>query len=817
MSTAELLDILAVPDALPVLPLRDTVLYPEMALPILVGQARSLELVADATRANRLTAVVGQKNPGHVSTRPEDVYQVGTMARIHELGRNDNAVRLAVQGLARIRLLDFVQIQPYLVARVQPAPEPEERGVEVEALVQTAKALFASFVRIMPELSNELIAAAENMTAARPLAYLVASAVPLPMPARQEILELDTSSARLRRLVRILQHEISVRQLVQRITTETAEEMTKAQRDHILRKQIESIQRELGEFDVGRSAPKELRDRLDGLPMPEEARREASREIERLERTPEASPEHALIQTYVDWLLKLPWAQFSGERIDIERARRVLDRDHYDLEKIKDRIIDYLAVKHLREERKGEYEGGAFAIDPAMNEAVRGSEASPAPAKEVHTEPILCFLGPPGVGKTSLGQSIARALGRPFAHQSLGGVHDEAEIRGHRRTYIGAMPGRILQSLARAGSADPVFMLDEIDKLGAGFQGDPSAALLELLDPAQNHAFTDTYLGVPFDLSRVLFICTANTAEAIPPPLLDRLEVLTLAGYTEHEKLEIARRFLVPQQRRANGLREAEVVLSDETIVRIIRHYTREAGVRNLERALGTILRKAARRISERAPVPIRVRADDLHAYLGPVRFFDDVAERIDRPGVAVGLAWTPSGGDILFVEASIVPGNEDRLVLTGMLGNVMRESAEAALTYLRAHAHAMGIGPRALREPCIVHVHVPAGAIPKDGPSAGVTMLVALASHALGRPVRAGVTMTGEITLRGRVLPVGGIKEKVLAAHRAGLRTIILPLRNEGDLEDVPEEVRRSCRFVLTDAVDEVLAESLGVPRDAR
>jgi ATP-dependent Lon protease len=795
-------EILSVPDALPVLPLRDAVLYPEMASPILIGQPQSLELVSDALRANHLAAVVAQKNPESVPARPEDLFRIGTMALLHELGRSDNTMRLAVQGLVRVRLLDFVQSRPYLVARIELAHEWPESGVEIDALMRTARELFGAFVRIADELSNELLGAAEKLSEASSLAYLIASAVPLSMAVRQEVVELDGVSERLRLLIGVLQHELAVRQLIGRITTETAEEMTKAQRDHVLRKHMESIQRELGELDTGRAELKELRDKLEGLSMSEEARKEATHELDRLEHMPEASPEHGMIRSYVDWLLKVPWGKFTGERIDVDRARAVLDEDHHDLDKIKDRIVDYLAVKHLREERKGEF----------------GSDGDGAPGRrtQVRSEPILCFLGPPGVGKTSLGQSIARALGRAFVHQSLGGVHDEAEIRGHRRTYIGAMPGRIIQALARAGTADPVFMLDEIDKLGAGFHGDPSAALLELLDPAQNHAFTDTYLGVSFDLSRVLFVCTANTTESIPPPLLDRMEVLPLAGYAEREKLEIARRFLVPIQRVANGIRRGEVLLPDETIRTVIHRYTREAGVRNLERELGTILRKAARRITQGAVTPIAVSPDDLRGYLGQRRFYDELAERIDRPGVAAGLSWTPSGGDILFVEASMVSGNEDRLILTGMLGNVMRESAEAALTYLRAHAPALGIEPRELRERRIVHIHVPAGAIPKDGPSAGVTMLVALASHALDRPVRSDVAMTGEITLRGKVLPVGGIKEKVLAAHRAGLGTIILPLRNEGDLEDVPEEVRRACRFVLVESVDEVLVEGLGAARQA-
>ena len=799
-------ELISIPDVLPVLPVRETVVYPDMAAPILVGQARSLELVNDALRGNRLVAVVAQKSPESVAPGPEDLFRVGTMGILHELGRVGSAVRLAAQGVARVRVLDFIQTQPYLVARIAPAREPGEEGVELTALTRTGKELFANFVEASPELSDELSAVAEKMNEPSQLAYLIATAVPLPTAVRQEVLELDLVSARLRRLIALLQHELAVRQLIQRITTETAEEMTKAQREHVLRKHMESVQRELGELDTARADLRDLREKAEKVPLSDEARGEVTHELEHLQRTPEISPEYGMIRTYIDWLLKMPWGKLAGTPIDIERAREVLDRDHYDLEKVKDRVLDYLAVKHLREDRKREHDGGG--------EAGRKEDGV---AREVRTEPILCFLGPPGVGKTSLGQSIARALGRSFIHQSLGGIHDEAEIRGHRRTYIGAMPGRIIQAIAHAGAADPVFMLDEIDKLGAGFHGDPSAALLELLDPAQNNAFVDTYLGVSFDLSHVLFICTANTTDNIPPALLDRMEVLMLAGYTEKEKLQIALRFLLPDQREANGLRNDEVVVPEETVVNVIRRYTREAGVRNLERELGTILRKAARRITQTVPTPIRVGLDELHEYLGPRRHFEDGAERIDRSGVAAGLSWTPTGGEVLFVEATMVPGTEERLILTGMLGNVMRESAEAALTYLRANADRLGIDAHQMRERRVVHIHVPAGAIPKDGPSAGVTMLVALASQVLGIPVRGDLAMTGEITLRGRVLPVGGIKEKVLAAHRAGLGTVILPRRNEGDLEDVPEEVRAASRFVLADSVEDVLSEALSAAHGPR
>jgi ATP-dependent Lon protease len=553
---------------------------------------------------------------------------------------------------------------------------------------------------------------------------------------------------------------------------------------------MEAIQKELGEDDPERMESRELRDKISSMPLPEEAFREAMHEIDRLERTPSISPEHGIIRTYLEWIAKLPWGKHTAGVIDIARAREVLDEDHFDLVKVKERIVDYLAVRKLRDQRQEELEHKL--------------------AKIGRTEPILCLIGPPGVGKTSLGRSIARAMGRAFAHQSLGGVHDESEIRGHRRTYVGAMPGRIIQALARAEAADPVLMLDEIDKLGASAHGDPSAALLELLDPGQNSAFVDTYLGVPFDLSRVVFVCTANTTETIPPALLDRMELLEIPGYTEREKLQIASRFILPQQRAANGLCDAEVTVADEAIVTMIRGYTREAGVRSLEREIATVLRKSARRVSEGGEVPIRVDTSSLKKMLGTPRYFDEIAERIDRPGIATGLCWTPAGGAILFVEATMIRGETDKVSLTGMLGNVMRESAEAALTYLRANAERFGIDAAQMRDKRAVHVHVPAGAIPKDGPSAGVTILTALASSALGRRIRSDVGMTGEITLRGKVLPVGGVKEKILAAHRAGLGIIILPRHNERDLEDVPEDVRKACRFVFVESVDEVLREAL-------
>jgi ATP-dependent Lon protease len=601
--------------------------------------------------------------------------------------------------------------------------------------------------------------------------------------------------------VDLLQKELAVRELGRKITSDTEERLTKKQRDFYLREQLRSIQRELGEEDESTSDVTALRRRVEEAALPEEARREAERELARLAGLSPASPEHGMIHTYLEWLVSLPWSKEDAGAIDIHRARQVLDEDHFDLEKVKDRILEYLAVKKLRQERASREVAAGETPEPAAPSPVTGDSAA--------REPILCFVGPPGVGKTSLGQSIARALGRKFARMSLGGVRDEAEIRGHRRTYIGALPGRVIQGLRRAESRDPVFMLDEIDKIGADWRGDPSSALLEVLDPAQNHTFVDNYLGVSFDLSHVLFIATANTLDTIPGPLRDRMEILSLPGYTDDEKVGIAKQYLIPKQLAAHGLAAGELTFDPDALRRIVRGYTREAGVRSLEREIATAARKVARRLAEGQRDPVRITADNLGEYLGRPRFFDEVAERTSRPGIATGLAWTPTGGDVLFVEATMMPSSEERLVLTGMLGDVMRESAQAAVSYVWANAAALDIDPK-IFEGKTIHVHVPAGAIPKDGPSAGVTMVTALASLATRRPVRGDLAMTGEITLRGRVLPVGGIKEKMLAAHRAGIREVILPRRNERDVEDVPEELRRELRFLFVEDAEEVLKHAL-------
>jgi ATP-dependent Lon protease len=800
-----------IPDILPVLPLINTVVVPMAVAPIVVGQERSVKLVDEVMRTNRLVALVAQRHPEARPAGPDDIYRVGTAAIIHRLLRlPDGTLQLVVQGLERIRILDFLQTEPFLVARIETSPEQVISGVtELEALRRTLGELFSKLVPLTEDIPNELAAAGENISDPRLFAYLVAAMTPMETPLRQEILELDAVENKLQRLIEIVQQELAVRELQQQIASDAQEKISKSQREYILREQLKSIQRELGEENAEQAEIQELRNQLEAAQLPEEARKEAFRELSRLERLPAISPEYGMIRTYLDWMVSLPWNTTTGEAIDLGYAHQVLDEDHYDLEKIKDRILEYLAVKKLKSERAAVLEEQSSVQEKAPEEAPASQKPPETVLEEIRREPILCFVGPPGVGKTSLGQSIARAMGRKFVRISLGGVSDEAEIRGHRRTYIGALPGRLIQALRRAETADPVFMLDEVDKLGRSFQGDPAAALLEVLDPAQNHTFVDTYLGVPFDLSRVLFICTANTVETIPSPLLDRMEILSLSGYTELEKLHIARRYLLPKQLRANGLKPEELAITDAALQRIIREYTREAGVRSLEREIGAVVRKVARQIAEGKVTATTVEAEQLPDYLRRPRFLDEVVERIDRPGIATGLAWTPAGGDVLFVEATMMPGRAEQLVLTGMLGDVMRESAQAALSYVRSNAEKLGIDPKVFMGK-VVHVHVPAGATPKDGPSAGVTMMTAIASVASGRLVRNDVAMTGEITLRGKVLPVGGIREKVLAAYRAGIKTVILPQRNEPDLEDVPEEVRHQLQFVPVSAAEEVLATAL-------
>ena len=787
------------PDPLPIVPLRDTVVYPLAIVSLEITAAPSIALVEEAFQAGSLIGLVAQRSPDVEQPGPADLYSVGTIGRVlHAVRQTDGSLLATVQGLERIGIQEYVDLVPYPAARVQISPDEVQRTAEVEALARTVVDLFVELSALADYIAADIVDLAGQVTDPRQLAYLIAANLRLPTEDQQSLLAEDPVRDKLLRLTQLESRELEVLRLSRRIRSEVEQRMTRAQREYLLREQLRAVQQELGEFDQQTAEIADLRRRLDEAKLTGAAKQEAEREMSRLSAIPTASPEYSVIRTYLDWLLSLPWQQKTGGLIDVHRAREILDEDHYDIPKVKDRILEHLAVRKLKEERTGE--------EPGERVVEAGPDA------EALREPILCLVGPPGVGKTSLGQSIARAMARKFVRVSLGGVRDEAEIRGHRRTYVGALPGRIIEGMRRVGAKDAVFMLDEIDKLAVSFQGDPAAALLEVLDPAQNHTFTDHYLGVPFDLSQVLFITTANTTETIPAPLLDRMEVLSLPGYTQEEKVAIAERFLVPKQRRAHGLREDEIHFTAEALARIEREYTQEAGVRNMERQIAAVCRKVARDIAAGAAGPVTVTPDSLPTFLGPPRRFVEVGERTSRPGVATGLAWTPVGGQIMFVEAAIMPSRQPRLLLTGQLGEVMRESAMAAMTYLRSNAERLGIDA-ATFEQRDIHVHVPAGAIPKDGPSAGITLAVALASVLTGRPARGDVAMTGEITLRGTVLPVGGIREKVLAARRAGIANVVLPKRNEPDLAEVPENLRDGLNLVLVDTVDEVLAQALCAP----
>nr|MBC7243997.1 endopeptidase La [Chloroflexota bacterium] len=795
---------LTIPEVLPILPLKNTVVYPiPILLPLIVGQPRSIRLVDDAVLGNRIIALVALKDASIEEPGPDDVYRVGSAALIARFAKApDSTIRLFVQGIERIKIVEFTQTEPYMMARVQVSPDTVEEGVEVQALMRNTIELFRRMASLMPYIPEELIMATLSVEDPRQLAYLVASYVRMDMTDAQAILEADSVTAKLQKLNVVLNKELEVLELGKKIQDQAQSEMQKMQREYYLREQLKAIKKELGEEDEQQAEINELAAKIEKAGMPPEAEKEARRELDRLSKMPPAAAEYSVIKTYLDWLVSMPWQVVTEDNLDIERARQVLDEDHYDLEKIKERILEYLAVRKLRQERK----------------KAEGEEPTEEPVDYIRRERegvILCFVGPPGTGKTSLGQSIARALGRKFTRMSLGGIRDEAEIRGHRRTYIGAMPGRIIQAIKRVGTKNPVFMLDEVDKIGADWRGDPSSALLEVLDPEQNREFRDHYLDVPFDLSQVMFITTANLLDPIPPPLKDRMEILQLSGYTEEEKVKIARGYLIPRQLRENALTKDEIEFTDEALQRIIRDYTREAGLRNLEREIGSICRKvatqiAAGKITEKKVITPEVVVE----MLGKPRYFFEAAERTMIPGVATGVAWTATGGDIIFVEATRMPGSKGFLI-TGQLGDVMKESAQAALSYVRSKAKDLGI-PDDIFAKSDIHLHIPAAAIPKDGPSAGVTMATALVSLLTGRPVNPKVGMTGEITLRGQVLPIGGVKEKVLAARRAGLDTVILPRRNEPDLEEVPEEVRREMKFVLVDTVDEVLAAALtdGLPK---
>ncbi len=767
---------LKIPEEIPILPLRDTVIYPYMVSPLFVARPKSIQLIEDVLNQNRILGLVAQKKAEIEDPKPSDLFDFGTAATILKMLKlPDGTMRVLVQGLSRIEIVDYLQMNPYFKARVRPLEDIIQESLELEALAKNVSIQFQKIISLVPHLPDELQIAVMNINHPGKLADLVASNLNLTLEEKQQILELIDVKKRLEKLTVFINRELEVLEIGNKIQNEVQSELSKNQREYFLRQQLEAIKKELGEEDERTMEIKELKQKIKKAKMPKEVEKVALRELDRLAKMPPGAAEYTVARTYLDWLIAVPWSKSTRDNLDIEKARKVLDEDHYDLEKVKERILEYLAVRKLKTDMKG---------------------------------PILCFVGPPGVGKTSLGRSIARALGRKFVRISLGGVRDEAEIRGHRRTYIGALPGRIIQGIRNAGSNNPVFMLDEVDKLGMDFRGDPSSALLEVLDPEQNNSFVDHYLDVPFDLSKVMFITTANLLDPIPSALRDRMEVLELPGYVEEEKLLIAKKYLIPRQLKAHGLKKSQLKIEDDAVLRIVREYTREAGLRNLEREIANICRRVAMWIVEGKTKKEKVTAERIPEFLGPPRFFLDVAERIKEPGVATGLAWTPVGGDILFIEASKMRGNKN-LILTGQLGDVMKESAQAALSYIRAHATEYGLAPDFF-ERYDIHIHVPAGAIPKDGPSAGVTIATALLSLLTEIPVRNDLAMTGEITLRGKVLPVGGIKEKVLAAKRAGISRVIMPAKNKKDLEEIPEKARKDMEFFFVEELDEVFRLAL-------
>ena len=766
------------PSELPVLPLRRTVALPLTLQPLAVNRPVSIETVNRALGADRLVFLVLQNNESE-DPGPNDLLQVGTVGVIRQMAKVPSGINIIIEGLSRARSTLVTRTGTSMRAQIAPMPETFERTIEVEAHIRRIQELIEKALSLSTGLSEDLRGVVMNIDDPLRLAYVLASLIEMKPADRQELLEAGDLLKKLEIVSSSLTREVSLLEVKGKIESAAQQEMTDAQRQYYLRQQLKAIQQELGEGEGNELA--ELRKRIEDAKLPETVNTIAMREVDRLARMTAASPEYQMLRTYIDWLLDVPWSVTTEDRIDPVEARRALDEDHYDLDKVKERIVEYLSVRKLKGDMKG---------------------------------PILCFVGPPGVGKTSLGQSIARAMSRKFVRLSLGGVRDEAEIRGHRRTYIGSIPGRIVQALKQAGSMNPVFMLDEIDKVTVGFQGDPAAALLEVLDPAQNHSFRDHYLETPVDLSRVLFIATANQLGTVHPALLDRMEIIQLAGYSEEEKLHIARRYLLPRQMTEHGLPEATMQIPDETLRLVISEYTREAGVRNLERQLGTLARKVAAKIATQpldSPVPQTtvISPADLERYLGPARFKKEMAFRTSRPGVATGLAWTETGGDVLFVEATLLPGGNQNIILTGQLGNVMQESARAALSHIRSNAAELGISPEFLAQHDL-HVHVPAGAIPKDGPSAGVTMATAILSAARRVPVRRDIAMTGEITLSGLVLPVGGIREKSLAARRSGIKTVILPALNEPDLAELAEEIRSDMKFVPVETLEQVVAIAL-------
>lgn len=772
-----------IPTRLPILPLSDVVVFPHMIAPLLVSSPQSTRLIDDVVAGNRLVGVTMQKDPEQEHPRPDQLHEFGCIARVMRMLKfPDESVRVLIQGLKRMRIVRVEEQSSYLVAQIAPMEDEIEQSIELAALARNAAHRFQEIISLSPSMPDELKIAVINIEDPGKLADVIAANLNISLQDKQRLLEISNVKTRLNLLTGHLNREVEVLHLGSEIQSKVTSALSKSQREYFLREQLKAIQKELGEGAEIGSEIKDLRDKIDKANMPAEVKKASIKEVERLSLIPAASAEYTVVRTYLDWLIAVPWSKSTEDKLDIARAKRILDEDHYDLQQVKKRILEYLSVLKLKSNSNG--------------------------SAAVGKGPILCFVGPPGVGKTSLGMSIARALGRKFIRISLGGVRDEAEIRGHRRTYIGALPGRIIQGLRRVESNNPVFMLDEIDKVGADFRGDPGAALLEVLDPQQNNSFSDHYLELPFDLSRVMFITTANLLEPVPPALRDRMEVIHLPGYTDEEKLHIATKYLIPRQLSEHGLKKTQLTVRNEALTAIIRNYTREAGVRNLERQIATICRRTARRIVEGKAKSVCISSKDLKDFLGPPEFLHDVAERTTEPGVAIGVAWTSAGGEILFVEATQMPG-KGNLILTGSLGDVMKESAHAALSYMRSRARQLGIDPK-LFEKSDIHVHVPAGAIPKDGPSAGLTIAVALASLLMQKPVKSAMAMTGEITLRGKILPVGGIKEKVLAAARSGVKTVVLPEQNRKDLADVPAEIRKKLRFRFVKTIGDALKAGL-------
>ncbi len=766
-----------IPKKLPLLPIRDIVVFPYMVLPLFVGREMSIKAIEVALESNRMIFLTSQKDINIENPSPSDLYSVGTVGVIMRMLKlPDGRIKILVQGVSRARTVKFLQKEPFYQVEIKTFPDvPLIVDLETEALMRNVKEQIERLVSFGKVILPDIMVVIENVDDPGKLADLAIANMGLKVEQAQEILEITDPVLRIKRINEALGKEIELLSMQQKIQADVRGEIDKTQREYFLREQLKAIQRELGETDDRSEDMRELREKIKEAKLPEKAAKEAEKQLRRLERMHPDAAEASMTRTYIEWLAELPWSKSTKDNLDLKAAHKILEEDHYDLEKVKERIIEYLAVRKLKEKMKG---------------------------------PILCFVGPPGVGKTSLGKSIARALGREFVRISLGGVRDEAEIRGHRRTYVGALPGRIIQGIKSAGNNNPVFMLDEIDKIGADFRGDPSAALLEVLDPEQNNSFSDHYIGLPFDLSRVMFITTANMTDPIPGPLKDRMEIIRLSGYTEQEKLGIAKSYLVPRQLTEHGITDKQISIADKTLIQVIAQYTREAGVRNLEREIAHLCRKVARKVAEGEDELYTITSQNLHTYLGVQKFMPEVEREKDEIGVVTGLAWTETGGDILYIEATSMLG-KGQLTLTGHLGDVMKESAHAALTYVRSRAEKLGINPDVFAK-TDVHIHVPAGAIPKDGPSAGVTMATALASVFTNTPVRKDIAMTGEVTLRGRVMPIGGLKEKTLAARRAGIKTVIIPKENEKDIEDFPKYLRKDMNFIFATTVDDVLAAAL-------